>query len=134
MKVAVLGMGYVGCVTAAIMAREGHCVTGVDVNASKVGMVARGESPVLEPGLPELVRTTRDAGMLQATTDLHTGLAGAQVIVICVGTPSASNGSVDSSHVERVGAEIGGALDSCAAYPIIVLRSTMLPSAIEEVV
>ena len=134
MKVAVLGMGYVGCVTAAVLAREGHHVVGVDNDAAKVEMLAHGQSPVLEPGLPELMRRVQLAGRLTATGDVPTALATAEVVMIAVGTPSAANGGVDVRHVERVSEEIGTVLECRTGYPIVVLRSTLLPDTIESCV
>jgi len=134
MKVAVLGMGYVGCVTAAVLAREGHHVTGVDSNPAKVELLAAGRSPVLEPGLPELVRRGQLSGRLVATVTAREAIAGAEVIVICVGTPSASNGSLDVGHVVHVADEIGAAIADSPGFPVVVLRSTVLPDAIEGAV
>jgi GDP-mannose 6-dehydrogenase len=132
MRVTVLGMGYVGSVTAAILAREGHQVTGVDTNASKAAMLARGESPVLEPGLPELVRRVHLAGRLQATTDAGDALANAEVIIICVGTPSAPSGALDTRYLDRVAEEIGTGIVRHDGYPVIAVRSTVLPEIVEE--
>jgi len=134
MTVAVLGMGYVGCVTAAVLAREGNDVVGVDIDRRKIALLSRGEAPVLEQGLAELVRETRATGRLQVTSDLPAGLRGAEIIMICVGTPSAGNGSLDTANVERVARQIGAALDPHIDRPVIVLRSTILPGAVENVV
>jgi len=134
MKVAVLGMGYVGCVTAAVLAREGHHVTGVDTNRAKVDTLAAGQSPVIEPGLPELVRRGCLAGRLTATTDTAHAVADAEVILICVGTPSAASGALDSSAVARVATEIGTAIGARGGYPVVVLRSTVLPDSVDEVI
>lgn len=134
MRVAVLGMGYVGSVTAAVLAREGHHVTGVDSNRAKIDTLERGESPVLEPGLPELVRRATLAGRLLATTDAASAVHDAEVVVICVGTPSASNGGLDTRALEHVSAEIGHAIAHHAGYPVVALRSTVLPDVVEGLV
>jgi GDP-mannose 6-dehydrogenase len=134
MKVVVFGMGYVGCVTAAVLAREGHHVTGVDPDTAKLTMLSQGQSPVLEPGLPELVRRGQLAGRLRATSDAGEALAQADVIIICVGTPSTSSGGLDSVHLERVCEEIGAGIGQRADFPVVLLRSTVLPYAIETVV
>jgi GDP-mannose 6-dehydrogenase len=133
MKVTVLGLGYVGCVTAAVLAREGHHVSGIDTNPSKVDMLATGQCPVIEPGLPELVRRGRLTGRLTATCDAGRALAEAEVIVICVGTPSAAHGGLDGSAVQRVATEIGTGIAPRSGYPVIVLRSTVLPDTVDDV-
>jgi GDP-mannose 6-dehydrogenase len=132
MNVVVLGMGYVGCVTAAVLAREGHQVVGVDSNPTKVDLLQRGQSPVMEPGLAELVRRGQLAGRLTATTDAGDAFRTADVFILCVGTPSAKNGSLDPSHLEAVAAEVGAGIREHAGFPVIVLRSTALPDIIED--
>ena len=95
MRVSVFGLGYVGCVTAACLARAGHHVTGVDTNADKVAMVGAGTSPLVEPGLGELLREVVDAQRLRATTSAAEGIAGSDLALICVGTPSRESGQLD---------------------------------------
>jgi GDP-mannose 6-dehydrogenase len=123
-------MGYVGCVTAAVLAREGHSVTGVDSNPTKVEMLTRGESPVIESGLPELIRRTSFAGRLTAATE--PSLETADIIVICVGTPSAAHGGLETRFIERVAEQIGAGIADHPGYPVVVMRSTALPEIIEE--
>jgi len=132
MKVTVLGMGYVGCVTAAVFAREGYQVTGVETSDVKLALLARGESPVLEPGLAELVRRGYQAGHLTTTRDVAAAVAAADVIIICVGTPSAANGSLDSRTLELVADQIGAGIAERSGYPVVLLRSTALPGIIED--
>src|SRR3954451_24701631 len=112
MKVAVLGLGYVGTVTAAGLAASGHDVVGVDVDPFKVGCIAAGRSPVVEPGIDELVHEAVSAGRLRATTCLADALPGADVTLICVGTPSASNGGTELRFIERVTADLRQAMES----------------------
>src|SRR3954468_14604077 len=95
MKVAVLGLGYVGTVTAAGLAASGHDVVGVDVDPFKIGSIEDGRSPVVEPGIDDLVRRAVSAGRLRATNRIADALAGADVSLVCVGTPSASSGGTD---------------------------------------
>src|SRR6185312_14726781 len=102
MKVAVLGLGYVGTVTAAGLAASGHDVVGVDVDPFKVGRIAAGHSPVVEPGIDELVSEAVSAGRLRATDRIDDALAGTDVSLICVGTPSSANGGTDLRFIERV--------------------------------
>ena len=115
MRVAVFGLGYVGTVTAACLASRGHEVTGVDVDAGKVEMIAGGRSPVIEPGLDQLVADTASRGTLRTTTNAHEAVDGAEVSIVCVGTPSASNGSTDLRYVQRAVEEIAKALGAQTA-------------------
>ena len=132
MKVAVFGLGYVGCVSAACFARRGHDVIGVDVSARKVELVASGQSPVLEPGLPEAVRGEVEAGRLAATTDVEEALADADVSMICVGTPSARSGAQDLTALERAAESIGDHLPRGGKRHTVVVRSTVLPGTTEH--
>ena len=134
MKISVFGLGYVGCVSAACFAKEGHDVTGVDVNETKVNIINRGDSPIVESGLPELIKAVVQAGKLKATSNTIAAIQNSEASLICVGTPSNSNGSLDLSFVRRVCEEIGVALKATPAPHTIVVRSTMLPGTIEEVV
>jgi GDP-mannose 6-dehydrogenase len=132
MKVAIFGLGYVGCVTAACLARNGVEVVGVDVNPLKVDQLNAGESPVLEPGLDELISKAVANGNLNATLDGRSAVLETDVSLVCVGTPSNSNGSLDTSHVESVCAEIGQALAGRSDWHLVVIRSTVLPGTVEE--
>ena len=133
MRVSVFGLGYVGCVTAASLAKAGHEVTGVDVNAEKVSMIGAAEPPVVEPGLGELLAEVVGAGRLKATTDTLAAVGGSDVALLCVGTPSAAGGRLGTEAVERVGSQIGEALVGRTAPFTVVLRSTVLPGTTEEV-
>jgi GDP-mannose 6-dehydrogenase len=127
MKIAVFGLGYVGCVTAACFARDGHAVIGVDVNPEKVQSMRRGESPIVEPGLSQLIEVTVASGTLQVTCDAAAAIQQADLALICVGTPSQPDGSLETAHVARVCHDIGQALQTRDAYITIVIRSTLLP-------
>ena len=135
MKVAVFGLGYVGTVTAAVLASNGHEVWGVDVDVAKVGVIAEGKSPVIEPELEELVRTAVSTGRLCATTDLFTALDGAELSLVCVGTPSSPTGSTDLTYVLRAVSDIVDTLAAGAASPsgrhAVVVRSTIPPGTID---
>jgi GDP-mannose 6-dehydrogenase len=133
MRVAVFGLGYVGSVSAACLAREGHTVVGVDTNESKVRDVNEGRTPVLEPGLAELIAAESAAGRLSATTDAAAAVVASDVSMICVGTPSAPNGSLGLGAVERVARSIGKALAADRRHTVVV-RSTVLPGTTERVV
>ena len=133
MRVNVFGLGYVGCVTAACLAKAGHEVIGVDVNAEKVSMVNAARSPVIEPGLPELLAEVVGAKRLRATTSSERAVAASETSLICVGTPSRANGALDVEAVVRTGQSIGEALRGRAEPHMVVLRSTVLPGTVEGV-
>ncbi len=134
MNIAVFGLGYVGTVTAACLAGQGHTVVGVDVNGSKVDRFNRGESPVLEPGVPELLADGLRRGALRATVDTSDAVASTELALLCVGTPSRPNGDIDLTYVEAVAGEVGRALASAPARPyVVVTRSTVLPGTAERV-
>ena len=138
MKVAVFGLGYVGTVTAAGLAHAGHSVVGVDVDDAKVAAINAGESPVVEPGIAELLASGTRNGSLRATTVAAEALARADVSLICVGTPSGSQGSTDLSYVERVAVEIKAALAVVEPPPsgfhAVVVRSTVPPGTVDLLV
>jgi GDP-mannose 6-dehydrogenase len=130
----VFGLGYVGCVSAACFAREGHQVVGVDVSQAKVDLVNAGQSTIVEEGIGDLVAEMRAAGRLRATTDVAAAVRETTVSLICVGTPSRSNGSIDLRYVERVCEQIGEALRDKDGRHTIVIRSTVMPGTIDGVV
>jgi GDP-mannose 6-dehydrogenase len=138
MKVAVFGLGYVGSVTAACLAANGHDVWGVDVDTAKVGPITEGHSPVVEPGLDELVAAGVTAGRLHATTDPRLALDEADVSLICVGTPSSPNGSTDLTYIRRAVRDIAEAAGVVAppasGFHSIVVRSTVPPGTVDGVV
>jgi GDP-mannose 6-dehydrogenase len=134
MKLSIFGLGYVGCVSAACFAKEGHAVIGVDVNPNKVDMINRGNSPIVEKGIGELLSEVVKSGLLIATTDSAEAVRNSEVSLVCVGTPSNQNGSLDLRYVTRVCEEIGAALKSKSGRHVVVIRSTMLPGTIENTV
>jgi GDP-mannose 6-dehydrogenase len=138
MKVVAIGLGYVGTVTAACLASRGHDVWGVDVDAAKVDEIRRGRSPVTEPGLDELVAQAVDGGTLHATRSCVDALDGADVSLVCVGTPSAARGGTDLSYVRRAVDDIVAAIRT-ATPPAprrhsVVIRSTVPPGTVEDLV
>src|SRR5215831_10693532 len=134
MNLGVFGIGYVGCVSAACFAKDGHDVTGVDVNPTKVEIINSGNSPIVEPGIGELMQEAVDAGRLRATTSAAEAVSKSAVSLVCVGTPSNTNGSLDLRYVSRVCEEIGAALSPKQERHVVVIRSTMLPGTIQNVV
>jgi len=133
MRVNVFGLGYVGCVTAACLAKAGHEVTGVDIDEEKVSMVNAGTSPVVEPGLGALLAEVVEARRLRATSSTPEALQNSEIGLICVGTPSRASGQLGLDALERVGQEIGRALADRAEPYTVVLRSTVLPGTTERV-
>lgn len=133
-RVAVFGLGYVGTVSAAALADAGHDVIGVDPNPIKVDAINAGRSPVLETGLGDLVARGVVSGRLRAVSDPREAVLSSTVSIICVGTPSRDNGSLELTHVRTVAAEIGAALRDTEAFHVVVARSTMLPGSTEEAV
>ena len=134
MNVSVFGLGYVGSVSAATFADDGHTVIGVDVNAAKVAMVNAGQSPIVEPGLGELIESAVAAGRLRATTSTEEAIAASDISLISVATPSRRNGSLDLTYLTRVCEQLGAALKDKPAYHVVVVRSTVLPGTTHETV
>jgi GDP-mannose 6-dehydrogenase len=132
MRISVFGLGYVGSVSAACLASLGHEVIGVDVNSMKADMINAGHSPVIETGLDALIAEGIQAQRLRAVTDADVAIAGSDISLVCVGTPSADNGSLDMAFVERVCRDIGQALAKKGRYHVVVVRSTMLPGNTED--
>jgi len=133
-KISVFGLGYVGCVSAACWAEQGHQVVGVDVNPLKVEMVNAGRSPMVEMGLEELLRRQVEAGRLRATTDPGEAVQASELSFLCVGTPGTRHGQLDLTAVENVARQVGQGLREKAEFHTVVLRSTVLPGTLEEVV
>src|ERR1051325_4368860 len=134
MRISIFGIGYVGCVSAACLARSGHDVVGVDVNTTKVEIINNGNSPIVEPEINQLIGEVVKAGKLRATTDSASAVSETEVSLVCVGTPSKPNGSLDLNYVSSVCEEIGSALKSKSQRHTVVIRSTMLPGSIEDIV
>lgn len=127
MKISVFGLGYVGAVSAACLSDGGHTVIGVDPQAAKVDAINGGRSPVVERDVDRLTSAGRAAGRLSATSDGRAAVAATDLALICVGTPSQSNGNLDMIYLERVCGEIGAALRDDDRYFVVVVRSTLLP-------
>jgi len=132
MKVSVFGLGYVGSVSAASFAGDGHDVVGIDVNADKVAAINEGRSPIVEPGLGELLQQGVRAGRLRATTSTADAVNSTDLSLVCVGTPSRRNGSLDLTYLTRVCEEIGTVLRDKPSYHVVVIRSTVLPGTTHE--
>src|SRR5712664_3147653 len=134
MKLSVWGLGYVGTVSAGCLAQEGHEVIGVDSEPTKVDLINAGKSPIIEKDIGQIIERQVAAGRLSATTDAAVAVQRTDLFLICVGTPSRSNGDIELKYVRRVCEQIGTALRSHQGAPVVVIRSTMLPGTMREVV
>ena len=134
MKISVLGLGYVGTVVAGCLARAGHEVIGIDTEPSKVGLVNAGKSPIIEKEIDQVIAQQVEAGRLSASTEVTVAVQQSDLILVCVGTPSRSNGDIELRHVRRVCEQIGAALRTHPGAPVVVVRSTLLPGTMRELV
>jgi len=134
MKLSVWGLGYVGTVSAGCLAQEGHEVIGVDSEPTKVDLINAGKSPIIEKDIGGIIERQVAAGRLSASTDAAVGVGWADLFLICVGTPSRGNGDIELKYVRRVCEEIGTALRNHEGAPVVVIRSTILPGTMRDVV
>jgi GDP-mannose 6-dehydrogenase len=134
MKISIFGLGYVGAVSAGCLAQDGHTVIGVDPNKTKVDLVSKGVTPIVEKDIGEMIAAGVKAGRLSATTDVAQAVHATDISLICVGTPSQLNGNLDLSYVRRVCEEIGQAIREKQGFHVVVARSTMLPGSMRQVV
>ena len=133
-SISVFGLGYVGSVSAACFAKQGFPVVGVDLNRDKVQMMESGRSPILEPGMSELIAEAHKAGLLHATMDVAEAVEKTDISILCVGTPSMRSGKLDLGHIEPVCRQIGEVLAKKKGFHLVVLRSTVLPGTAETLV
>ena len=133
-SISVFGLGYVGSVSAACFAKQGFSVVGVDLNHDKVQMMESGRSPILEPGMSELIAAAHEAGLLHATMDVAEAVEKTDISILCVGTPSMRSGKLDLGHIEPVCRQIGEVLAKKKSFHLVVLRSTVLPGTAETLV
>jgi len=134
MKISVFGLGYVGCVTAACLAEEGHDIIGVDINKKKVDEINSGKPTIIEKGLNSLVEKNMRNDRLKATTNSNQAIINSELSLICVGTPSYPNGDINLEYIKNVSKEIGNALAAKNRFHTIVIRSTVLPGTTEGVI
>ena len=132
--ISVFGLGYVGSVTAACFASKGHKVVGIDVSRDKVESMAAGRTPILEPGIQEIISEFHAKGQLSATTDVEKAVRETDVSFICVGTPSQPNGKLDLSGIKHVCEQIGTVLKTKNTFHIVATRSTILPGTTADVI
>ncbi len=134
MEISIFGLGYVGAVSAGCLAQDGHTVIGVDPYQPKVDLINAGQTPVIEEDIGEIIAAAVKDHRLSATTDVQTAIRNSEISLICVGTPSQANGSLDLKYVRAVCEEIGSALKSKNDFHVVVARSTMLPGSMRAVV
>ncbi len=132
--ISVVGTGYVGLVTALAFAHHGHRVTCVDMLPDRVDIVARGEAPFYEPGVDEALARHSRAGLLSATTDTRAAVEGSEVTFLCVGTPSAPDGTYDLGHLRQAARDVGEAIRGLDRHHLVVTKSTVTPTANRQVV
>ncbi len=134
MKISVFGLGYVGAVSAGCLAAEGHTVIGTDPNKSKVDLINKGKSPIVEKDIGAMIAEAVDARRLRATSDPADAVLNSEISLVCVGTPSQENGNLDLTYIENVCKDIGLALKEKPAHHLVVVRSTMLPGSMRNTV
>ncbi|UVL21207.1 UDP-glucose/GDP-mannose dehydrogenase family protein [Pseudomonas sp. B21-044] len=134
MNISIFGLGYVGAVCAGCLSARGHQVLGVDVAQAKIDMINQGRSPIVEPGLEQLLLDGVRQGRLRGTTDVQAAILATELSLLCVGTPSKANGDLDLVYMEAVCREIGAALRDKASRHTVVVRSTVLPGTVKNVV
>jgi len=134
MRISIFGLGYVGAVSAGCLAKDGHTVIGVDPYQPKVDLINDGKTPVIEKDIGEIIEKAAADGLLRATQDIKQSVFDSEISLICVGTPSQINGSLDLKYVRKVCEEIGAAIREKDEFHVVVARSTMLPGSMRSIV
>ncbi|KFX69743.1 GDP-mannose dehydrogenase [Pseudomonas taeanensis MS-3] len=134
MRISIFGLGYVGAVCAGCLSSRGHEVIGVDISAAKIDLINKGKSPIVEPGLEVLLEKGIHSGLLRGTTDFAAAVRDSEMSFICVGTPSKKNGDLELNYIESVCREIGLVLRDKTERHTVVVRSTVLPGTVKDVV
>lgn len=135
MKIAIMGLGYVGVTAAACLASQGHEVIGIDPNESKVNAILAGRSPITEPGVDDLIAESRERGLITASTTLVPEVASCELVIVCVGTPSAVDGSHNMTHIAEVSRQLAELVKAHPdSNPTVAYRSTIRPGTIEELI
>jgi GDP-mannose 6-dehydrogenase len=134
MNISIFGLGYVGAVSLACLARDGHSVIGVDIDQTKLDMIASGRTPVVEEGMVDLMAAVAESGRVRVTSNAVDAIRDSEMSLICVGTPSAPNGSQDLSAVLHLAADMGHAIAEKDETHVFVFRSTLAPGTVEDVV
>jgi len=134
LKISIFGLGYVGTVSAGCLASEGHEVIGVDPVGAKVDLISSGHSPIVEVEIDEIIQAASSAGRLRATHDAIQAIQETELSFVCVGTPSQPNGNLDLKYIRRICEQIGDALKHKVARHTVVIRSTILPGTMHNIV
>lgn len=133
MKISIFGLGYVGAVSLACLSRDGHDVIGVDIDSSKLDLISSGKTPVVEEGMVELMEKVVASGKVSVTANSRQAVLDSEISLVCVGTPSAPNGSQDQGAILRLAEEMGQAIREKDTPHVVVFRSTLVPGTVEEV-
>jgi GDP-mannose 6-dehydrogenase len=133
MRISIFGLGYVGAVSMACLARDGHEVVGVDVDPLKLDLIRSGRSPIIEEGIQELIHELVSKGRIAVSNDASQAVLDTDLSFVCVGTPSSANGSQDLSAMRRLAEQVGEALARKSAHHVVVIRSTVQPGTVEGV-
>lgn len=133
MKISIFGLGYVGAVSLACLARDGHEVIGVDIDQTKLDLIRDGKTPVVEEGMVDLMKSVVASGRVSVTTDAVHAVLNSDISLVCVGTPSAANGSQDQGAVLRLADSMGQAIREKTTPHVVVFRSTLVPGTVEDV-
>jgi GDP-mannose 6-dehydrogenase len=133
-KISIFGLGYVGAVSLACLARDGHEITGVDIDDSKLELLRNGQAPIVESGIQELTRQVMSHAAVRVTNSVREAILSSDVSFVCVGTPARGNGNQDLGAIARIAEQIGAVLPEKASRHVIVIRSTVKPGTIDEVI
>lgn len=133
MNISIFGLGYVGAVSLACLARDGHQLIGVDIDADKLNLIRQGKSPIVEEGIQELMAQVVGAGKVTVTDDVCAALRESDISFICVGTPSAPNGSQDQGALLKIARQLGAALKAKASRHLLIFRSTVIPGTVDDI-
>lgn len=132
MKISVFGLGYVGCVSLGCLAKNGHHLTGVDVNSFKVDLINKGQATILEKDIDTIIKSGYDQGRIRATMDAKEAVLNTDLSIICVGTPSSPQGHLNLSFIFKTAEQIGEALKDKNRFHVVTIRSTVLPGTNEK--
>jgi GDP-mannose 6-dehydrogenase len=134
LRISIFGLGYVGTVSAGCLADDGHEIVGVDPVPTKVDLINRGQSPIIETDIGEIIAAAAKEGRLRATSDPSQGIRETELSFVCVGTPSQANGNLDLRYIRRICEQIGEAIKSKSVRHTVVIRSTILPGTMHKMV
>jgi GDP-mannose 6-dehydrogenase len=133
-RISIFGLGYVGAVSLACLARDGHEMVGVDIDPNKLELLRKGQAPIVETGIQELTRNVMRDGKVQVTDSVRQAILATDISFVCVGTPASPNGNQDLTAIKRIAEQIGAVLREKDTRHVIVIRSTVRPGTVEEVI